>query len=277
MSRRYLPPCTLALLIVACGGGAGAPDENGARERVSAGDDRDDERSTNRDDSRGAPDDTEARETGSSEVSPDNSTGDSSERPVDDTNQGSDAEPDAGVPVDAGDTTEPEDPVEPNEPTEPGDPGAPQCLSAGVPGCDDANPCCHGTMCITTDGVTTVCAAQCLAPSDCVSGCCLPMSDVAAACVPANYCAPPAPPPPPTLPSAPFDIYEVDLLTRVEQDVYNGYIGGVEVYILTRFCYEYVYYQDALLSWDGPFSSNSFVIGRGVRSWECEVADVLVP
>lgn len=164
----------------------------------------------------------------------------------------------------------------PNAEVPPVDPPI-ECLAAGAAGCSDTQLCCDGTMCIT-DGVSTVCAALCAVANDCVSLCCMPMNVTDAACVPSEYCAAPPPPPPPaTLDTAGFDLYEVTQLTRVDQDLYSGYVGGVEVYVVTRYCYEYVYYQDALLSWAGEYSADSFIIGRGVSSWECEVANVLVP
>jgi len=44
------------------------------------------------------------------------------------------------------------------------------------------------------------------------------------------------------------DFYKVNV-TRKDKDLYLDHNSGV--YIVTRYCYEYAYYEDALLRWDG--------------------------
>jgi hypothetical protein len=254
-------------MLFACGGGTVAPDPNTTTDSNAAAEAADSSDDPGRDSQSSAtpttnPDIGEADAEDSSSSTPtDDSTSSLETNATEDTSTGED---------------ESEDTSEEVEEENPADPAS-ECLAAGSPNCSEEALCCDGTMCIT-DGVSTVCAALCSVPTDCVSLCCLPVSDVAAACVPSDYCAaPPPPPPPPALQSAPYDLYEVSQLTRVDQDLYSGLIGAVEVYVVTRYCYQYVYYQDALLSWAGEYSSDSFIIGRGTSSWECEVADVLVP
>jgi hypothetical protein len=63
------------------------------------------------------------------------------------------------------------------------------------------------------------------------------------------------------------DFYRVSL-TRIDQDLYRD--GTSRVLIKTRYCYEYVYGDDAVLVWDGPYSwSNKIVFSSGSS---CEVA-----
>jgi hypothetical protein len=67
------------------------------------------------------------------------------------------------------------------------------------------------------------------------------------------------------------DIYEVTV-TRKDQDLYE--VQGVDVYIKTRYCYEYVYYDDAILKID---SNSGFTIGKLIfeSGDSCDVAKIL--
>jgi hypothetical protein len=47
-----------------------------------------------------------------------------------------------------------------------------------------------------------------------------------------------------------FDYYKVQV-TRKSQDFYE--VAGQGIYIKTRYCYEYVYYSDAIVKIDSPY------------------------
>jgi hypothetical protein len=65
------------------------------------------------------------------------------------------------------------------------------------------------------------------------------------------------------------DFYRVSV-TRLDQDLYRDMSS--RVLIKTRYCYEYVYGDDAVIVWDGPYSySNKMVFSSGSA---CEVAGI---
>jgi hypothetical protein len=56
-----------------------------------------------------------------------------------------------------------------------------------------------------------------------------------------------------TTAAAATDYYKVSV-TRKSQDFYE--VVGRGIYIKTRYCYEYVYYSDAILKIDSPYGYN---------------------
>lgn len=64
------------------------------------------------------------------------------------------------------------------------------------------------------------------------------------------------------------DFYEVNV-TRIEQDLYQDTVS--KGYIQTRFCYEYVYHQDAVLVYEAYSTTNKLVFEDGTS---CEVRRV---
>lgn len=71
------------------------------------------------------------------------------------------------------------------------------------------------------------------------------------------------------LSAAAADYYRVNV-RRVEQNLYRDTTS--RMYIKTRYCYEYVYGEDAILVWDGPRSwSNKLIFDSGS---ECDVEGV---
>ena len=71
----------------------------------------------------------------------------------------------------------------------------------------------------------------------------------------------------PTMLSA--DFYKVNV-TRVDDDLYKD--TGSGTYIVTRYCYEYVYYQDAILNYE-PYSYNNKLIFKNNK--KCDVARLI--
>lgn len=63
------------------------------------------------------------------------------------------------------------------------------------------------------------------------------------------------------------DYYRVNV-TRKDRDLYKDNNSGV--YIVTRFCHEYVYAEDAILKWNGFDGKLIFDSG-----WDCEVKSLL--
>lgn len=62
------------------------------------------------------------------------------------------------------------------------------------------------------------------------------------------------------------DYYKLESVTRVEQDLYKALNG---TYIQTRYCYEYVYSEDAILVWVGEGSwDNEIIFDNGNK---CDV------
>lgn len=71
----------------------------------------------------------------------------------------------------------------------------------------------------------------------------------------------------------PSDYYKVRV-TRKNQDLYE--VVGQSAYVMTRYCYEYVYYSDAILKID---ATAGYTIGEiifvGNGSNKCDVAKLL--
>ncbi|WP_267226596.1 hypothetical protein [Dyella silvae] len=67
------------------------------------------------------------------------------------------------------------------------------------------------------------------------------------------------------------DVYKVTV-TRKPQDIYE--VQGGQVYIKTRYCYEYVYTDDAILRIDSPagYSIGKLIFNSGTS---CDVEKVL--
>jgi hypothetical protein len=63
--------------------------------------------------------------------------------------------------------------------------------------------------------------------------------------------------------------YDVNV-TRVEQDLYK--VTGFDMYIKTAYCYEYAYYQDAVVSYDKNSSTNAILFTESGES--CKVKSV---
>ena len=69
------------------------------------------------------------------------------------------------------------------------------------------------------------------------------------------------------------DYYKVQV-TRKSQDFYE--VVGSNIYIKTRYCYEYVYYEDAILKIDSPYGYNvGEIIFVGSNGAKCDVERVL--
>ena len=62
------------------------------------------------------------------------------------------------------------------------------------------------------------------------------------------------------------DYYKVNI-SRVDQDLYKDHNSGN--YIQTRYCYEYVYYQDALLKYE-PYSYSNKLIFENDNTCDVE-------
>lgn len=56
------------------------------------------------------------------------------------------------------------------------------------------------------------------------------------------------------------EFYKVNI-TRVNQDLYKDTLSGI--LIKTRYCYEYVYSEDAILQWEGKFGDNKLIFKNG--------------
>jgi hypothetical protein len=65
------------------------------------------------------------------------------------------------------------------------------------------------------------------------------------------------------------DTYRVNV-TRKAQDFYEE--TQTRIIIKTRYCYEYVYYEDAILEWDGRTGRLVFIESGG---GECDVDRIL--
>jgi hypothetical protein len=59
--------------------------------------------------------------------------------------------------------------------------------------------------------------------------------------------------------------YNVNV-SRVDQDLYKDHNSGS--LIETKFCYEYVYYQDAVLKWEAYSYDNKLIFNDGTK---CDV------
>jgi hypothetical protein len=72
-----------------------------------------------------------------------------------------------------------------------------------------------------------------------------------------------------SLPASADEYYKVTV-TRKGSDLYQ--INGNNTYILTRYCYEYVYYEDAILKMSGSTGEIIFVGSGGSK---CDVVQIL--
>lgn len=61
-------------------------------------------------------------------------------------------------------------------------------------------------------------------------------------------------------------------VTRVSQDLYKTPEG---LYLKTRWCYEYVYYEEAILKYDSPYSWSNEIIFVNSGGAKCDVEKVL--
>ena len=67
--------------------------------------------------------------------------------------------------------------------------------------------------------------------------------------------------------------YYTVTVTRIEQDLYKVEYRSPTVYIVTRYCYEYAYHEEAVLKYERFSYSNRLVFDSG---GSCEVDEILV-
>lgn len=68
------------------------------------------------------------------------------------------------------------------------------------------------------------------------------------------------------------DFYSLSEVKRVEQDMYSARSGTTRVLIVTRYCYEYTYGEDAVLKYE-PYSYDNKIIFDDNTS--CDVEKVM--
>ena len=71
--------------------------------------------------------------------------------------------------------------------------------------------------------------------------------------------------------SSAFAEYYKVYVKRVENNLYKDMNSGI--YIVTKWCYEYTYGEDAILKYDGVYSYDNKLIFDGGRS--CDVDELL--
>ncbi len=148
------------------------------------------------------------------------------------------------------------------------------CKKAGEENCQSDADCCAGAACISESNsqgqVTRVsCKAYCAANANCYSGCCAAVNNQTyRVCAAANFC--PTPAPPPVSGGTAAGTYAVTV-SRESQDLYK--VQFKTMWIKTQFCYEYVYYDKAILVWNGKYASgNRITFSSGQY---CDVVDIL--
>ena len=67
--------------------------------------------------------------------------------------------------------------------------------------------------------------------------------------------------------------YYTVTVTRVEQDLYKVEYESPTTYVVTRYCYEYVYHEEAVLKYEPTSYDNKLVFDSG---GSCEVDEILV-
>ena len=67
--------------------------------------------------------------------------------------------------------------------------------------------------------------------------------------------------------------YYTVTVTRIEQDLYKVEYQSPSIYIVTRYCYEYVYHEEAVLKYEQYSYDNTLFFDSG---GSCEVDEVLV-
>ena len=67
--------------------------------------------------------------------------------------------------------------------------------------------------------------------------------------------------------------YYTVTVTRIEQDLYKVEYQSPSIYVVTRYCYEYAYHEEAVLKYEQYSYSNTLVFDSG---GSCEVDEVLV-
>lgn len=67
------------------------------------------------------------------------------------------------------------------------------------------------------------------------------------------------------------DFYKVTQLRRVESNTYSFRSGTAEGIIVTKYCYEYSFYDDAILKYDRYSYDNKLIFSSGTA---CDVAGV---
>jgi hypothetical protein len=147
------------------------------------------------------------------------------------------------------------------------------CKKAGETGCATDSDCCAGSACITelSGGVATgtVCKDYCVANAGCYSGCCASVLGATySVCSATNFCASPAPAPVSSQPAGTFSV----TVSRESADLYK--VQGKSVWIQTQFCYQYVYYDNATLVWNGKYGANNLITFSSGQT--CTVVDILV-
>jgi hypothetical protein len=69
------------------------------------------------------------------------------------------------------------------------------------------------------------------------------------------------------------DYYKVQV-TRKAQDLYE--VVGQNIYVKTRYCYEYAMYEDAIIEIDSPYGfSVGKIIFVGSSSQQCDIEKLL--
>lgn len=147
------------------------------------------------------------------------------------------------------------------------------CKRAGEEGCLTTADCCAGSSCVeeTSGGqvTRTVCRDYCTADTQCYSGCCAVVANATyRVCAAASFC--PVPAPPPAVPQT-TGTYSVTV-SREASNLYRT-TSGPRVWIKTRLCFEFVYYDRAILVWNGRLASGNRITFSTGRS--CDVDDVV--
>lgn len=69
------------------------------------------------------------------------------------------------------------------------------------------------------------------------------------------------------------EMYKLTSLKRVDKDIYTFESGNARGVIATKYCYELVYFEDAILKYEQYSYDNKIIFNNGSM---CEVASVIV-
>jgi hypothetical protein len=67
-------------------------------------------------------------------------------------------------------------------------------------------------------------------------------------------------------------VYELEMVKRLDKDVYQAKSGGKTVIIFTKYCYEYITFGDAILKYE-RYGDNKIIFDSGTS---CEVEGIHV-
>ena len=67
--------------------------------------------------------------------------------------------------------------------------------------------------------------------------------------------------------------YKLSNVKRVDSNIYSFTSGTVSGIVQTKYCYEYAYYDDAVLRYDKSSYENKLIFSSGEA---CDVADVYI-